>query len=1008
VQDKFLLIKILIYKRDNLKYICLLFFIINISLYANNPTSNLEKIKLQLQWEHQFEFAGFYAAKEKGFYKDVGLDVDFVEFDPKTNIVDEVLNGNADYGLTYSSLIVDYMQGKPLVFVANFFKQSPLVLVTQKDIYTPDDLKGKKIIGLLDSSHKQTVLTMLDKFNVKPKDFQNIPQKFSLENFIDKKVDAISVFTTNEIFTLNKLGIQYNILDPAAFGTKFYDLNLFTTKSELINNPTRVENFKKASIKGWEYALSHKDELVQIISQKYNTQNKSKEALLFESKQIEYLMLTNIYPIGSIDFDMVEKIADNFAQSLLLEKISKEKIESFIYKSDINYLELNDKQKEYLKNKKELKICVDPNWLPLEKIENGKHIGISAEFIELISQKLKIPIKLIETTKWAESIEKIKLRKCDILSLAEKTPLRSKYLDFTSAYINIPLVLATKTGLPFIDKLTDLKGKNIGVVKKYSIEELLISKYPDINIIEVESTQEGLALVQQEKVFGFLDNSMVINNEIQKSKMIGISITGQFAEAFNLGIASRNDEHVLNEILQKALLSIDDKHRTEFIQKWNNINYQVQTNNQLFIQTLFFAVVFISIFIYWNLKLKEEIKNKELVQRKLKESEERFRTLFDIAPVLLDAFDKNGKVVLWNKECEKVFGWSFDEITKVEKPLELFYPDPMIQKEILNAFNDNSHNIYKEWHPMTKYGNSIITKWANIKLLNNEVIHIGYDITQQRNNEVAIHEKAVQLKIAKQQVEEINNSLEKKIKNEIDKNTKQQIILMHQSKLAQMGEMIENIAHQWRQPLAQINSTVLLIDMELNKNKFKNSIIENKLTEIESLTAYMSKTIDDFKNFFNPNKQKSSFLIEDAIQKAKDIVKGSVAFHHIDMNIDIEKNLECYSYPEELQQVILTIFNNAIEALILMNISSPEIFIRAYEKEDNIFINIKDNALGINSDYLDKIFEPYFTTKAKSQGTGLGLYMAKMIIENGLSGYLSVKNKLNGACFTIKIPKGKE
>ena len=992
-----------------MKYIYLLFFIIFTNLFAiNEDSSNVQKIKLQLQWQHQFEFAGFYAAKEKGFYKDLGLDVDFIEFNPKTNIVDEVLNGNADYGLTYSSFFADYMLGKPLVFVSNFFKQSPLVIVTQKDIYTPADLKGKKVMGLLDSSHKDLILGMLDRFDVKPTDLQNITREFTLDSFINKEVDAISVFTTDEIYTLNKLGIKYNILNPSVYGSKFYDLNLFTTKKELINNSARVENFKNASIKGWKYALANKNELVDIIFQKYNPQNKSKEALLFEAKQIEYLMLSNIYPIGSIDYEMVKMIADNFAQSLSLDKISKEKIDAFIYKSDVSFIELTFEEKEYLKNKKELKICVNPNWLPLEKIENGKHIGIVAEYMEAISNKIGIPINLVETKTWAESLENIKQRKCDILPLTEQTPSRSKDLNFTKPYITLPFVIATKSGLPFIDNINDIKEKTIGIIKNYSIQELLKNKYPDINIVEVESAQEGLVFVEQDRNFAYLDNTMVINNEIQKNNMNFISISGQFSESFNLSIASRNDEAILNEILQKALLSIDDKHKLEFSQKWNNINYQTKINNQLIIQILFFTIVFISIFIYWNLRLKEEIKSKESAQNQLKESEEKFRTLFDIAPILLNAFNKEGKIVLWNKECEKVFGWTLEEIIKEERPIDLFYPDPLIQEKVIQTFADDSQNFYQDWYPLTKEGKRIITRWANIKLPNNEVINIGYDITQQREDEIIIEEKNKQIYIAKELLEELNSTLEKRIEEEISKNTKQQIMLMHQSKLVQMGEMIENIAHQWRQPLAQINSSVLLIDMILNKNKFIDNTVENKLEEIESITTYMSKTIDDFKNFFDPNKQKNRFKIKNAIEKSFDILKGLTKLHHIKVIIDIEKDLECDGYLEELQQVILIILNNAIDALIINKISSPEITFKAYTKETEIIISIEDNALGIKDKYLNKIFEPYFTTKLKTQGTGIGLYMAKMIIESGLEGNLSVKNTLNGSCFTIQIPKGEK
>ncbi|MCG3720374.1 hypothetical protein L5F50_14330, partial [Aliarcobacter butzleri] len=220
-------------------------------------------------------------------------------------------------------------------------------------------------------------------------------------------------------------------------------------------------------------------------------------------------------------------------------------------------------------------------------------------------------------------------------------------------------------------------------------------------------------------------------------------------------------------------------------------------------------------------------------------------------------------------------------------------------------------------------GETLVVKWANIKLPNGETINIGLDITQQRNYEISIREKALELKVAKSQLENLNSSLEKRIEDEIKKNTKQQHMIMQQNKLAQMGEMIENIAHQWRQPLAQINSSIILIDAILEKHSFKDTLVENKLTEIESLTYYMSKTISDFKNFFNPNKKKTIFKLEDAIQKASDVLKGLINSHHIQIEINIEKDLKINSYLGELQQVILIIINNSIDAFIHMNIHFP-------------------------------------------------------------------------------------
>lgn len=263
-----------------------------------------------------------------------------------------------------------------------------------------------------------------------------------------------------------------------------------------------------------------------------------------------------------------------------------------------------------------------------------------------------------------------------------------------------------------------------------------------------------------------------------------------------------------------------------------------------------------------------------------------------------------------------------------------------------------------------------------------------------------------ELIVAKKELEELNNSLEERIKIEIEKNTKHQMILMHQSKLVQMGEMIENIAHQWRQPLAQINSSILIIDAVLTKRQFCDNLIEDKLLEIESFTAYMSKTINDFKGFFNPNKKKTIFTIDEAMKRSYDILKGSIKVHDIKVDINIPKELKCNSHLGDLQQVLLTLLNNAIDALVSNKIKNARIVIQASLKNKNIIITIEDNALGINEKIIHKIFDPYFTTKHKSQGTGLGLYMAKMIIESGLNGTLNMENKNQGACFTIKIPQG--
>ena len=199
-------------------------FIFSLNLHANK----LEKISLQLQWKHQFEFAGFYMAKEKGYYNDVNLDVDFLEYKKDINIVNSVISNKNYYGVTYSNLIVEYLKGKPVVFVANFLKQSPLAIITKKDIHLPSDLKGKTVMGVGEDINSAMFLVMFKKFGLSLSDIKSVPHSFSIDDFINNKVDAMTVFTTNETYLLDKYGIKYNILNPTVFGSEFYDVNLFT------------------------------------------------------------------------------------------------------------------------------------------------------------------------------------------------------------------------------------------------------------------------------------------------------------------------------------------------------------------------------------------------------------------------------------------------------------------------------------------------------------------------------------------------------------------------------------------------------------------------------------------------------------------------------------------------------------------------------------------------------------------------------------------------------------
>ena len=255
---------------------------------------------------------------------------------------------------------------------------------------------------------------------------------------------------------------------------------------------------------------------------------------------------------------------------------------------------------------------------------------------------------------------------------------------------------------------------------------------------------------------------------------------------------------------------------------------------------------------------------------------------------------------------------------------------------------------------------------------------------------------------AKKEVENFNDTLSIKIDKAILENQKKDQLLLQQSKLASMGEMIGAVAHQWRQPL---NS--LAIKLQFIEDDFEDGIIDAKYlntytNESMELVDFMSKTIDDFRNFFNIDKRKTSFDVHSKIEETINILSAQLEKHNVKINIS-KNSFSVFGHASEFQQVVLNIVNNAKDAFVENNIINRTINIEIDSDGNDGFIKVIDNAGGIPQDVIDRIFEPYFTTKEQGKGTGLGLYMSKMIIEDNMNGTLEVDSSTDGVVFIIKI-----
>jgi len=248
----------------------------------------------------------------------------------------------------------------------------------------------------------------------------------------------------------------------------------------------------------------------------------------------------------------------------------------------------------------------------------------------------------------------------------------------------------------------------------------------------------------------------------------------------------------------------------------------------------------------------------------------------------------------------------------------------------------------------------------------------------------------------------LNKTLEQRVIEEVSKNREKDKIMVQQSKMAALGELLGMITHQWRQPLAQINSTTLSMYNKFKKGDFTLDTLKENIGEIEDTTNFLSQTITDFSTFFSPDKEKNTFSTKQAVTECLQILFPKF-IHKVNIEVDTIEDVNIYSYLTQYQQAILTILVNAVDMFEVRNIEYPKIKIVLSSHNGRSKLCICDNAQGINKDCLDKIFEAYFSTKKSKKNSGLGLYISKMIVEQNLNGSLSVENTHEGAKFTIII-----
>jgi len=529
------------------------------------------------------------------------------------------------------------------------------------------------------------------------------------------------------------------------------------------------------------------------------------------------------------------------------------------------YINFTNKEAKFI-SEKNVKCITAKNWAPIISTQNGVLSGIAFDYWKVIAKHANIINTCIQTNNLDTVFNQIKNKISDITITATISQDRLKYANFSKPYLSYPIVIATKTDKNFISSTSFLNNKKVSIVKDYGSYDLLKSKYPRINFIQVQNTQEALELLVNEQVYAAIGILPVLSYQIGKYGFSNLKISGTTEFDFDMKIMIRDDYKELVSVINKSIDLISEEEKNVISKKWTSVKYEQVFDFEI-LQNIFIGILLIGLyFLYKHVLLK-------------------------------------------------------------------------------------------------KY----------------------------------------------------NQTLEIRIQEEVQKNREKDMQMLHQSRMAQMGELISMIAHQWRQPLNSIAATVLNVQthIDLNKFDFKEDKSRTKLAEftsnefnnIDFYLSSLSETLDDFRNFYKPNNNAELMNVNKPIQTALTIIRSSLISNNIVLIEKYDSKLELLLFKNELIQVFLNLLENSQDSFKENPNENSTITIETRDLENGISIEVRDNASRIREEIIAKIFDPYFSTKIDKKGSGLGLYMSKIIIEEHHKGIISARNHENGVGFTIFMHK---
>lgn len=355
--------------------------------------------------------------------------------------------------------------------------------------------------------------------------------------------------------------------------------------------------------------------------------------------------------------------------------------------------------------------------------------------------------------------------------------------------------------------------------------------------------------------------------------------------------------------------------------------------------------------------------------------------------------DLEGNFEWINAGFTRLFGYTFSQLQQLGKNIRDVSSHQQIDKILDHCIQTGKSQSYES--QFQTHTNQ--TKWLIT------TITPYFDATGDLQKFIIVESDITRQKLAEQRLKELNANLDERVNQEVAKNRQHDVLLLQQSRHAAMGEMISNIAHQWRQPLSGLSIIIQNIEDAFEYGELDQDYLKKNVSRMMDLILYMSQTIDDFRNFFQADKNRKKFCINEIVSKAVSFMEPAYKSHHVEIDLHMPFQVFCVGYPNEYVQVVINILNNAKDVFLERKTTNPRVCIRLEKVKEKSVLYITDNAGGIENEVITHVFEPYFSTKSHTNGTGLGLYMSCNIIEKNMKGKLLVKNAEQGAEFAIVV-----